>query len=145
MKNIVLITVVFFIVSCSNAPIKLSNKASDIPKEGTIIVENGMHQMIQVNYKLYYALDSIGTVKMDTSYFKKIIYDATAYAKSKCDIMPSFEPNEITLLPQKKFNPDSTLRMDTIQVIVRYRGKNSFGTSGEFKAYPKFIGMRQVK
>jgi hypothetical protein len=145
MKNVVLIIIVFFIVSCSNAPVKQINKAIDIPKKGTIFVENGMHQMIQINYLLYYALDSLGTIKMDTTYFKKIICEATAYAKSKCDIVPSFEPYEIAILPQKKFNPDSTLRMDTIQVIVKYRGKNNLGTPGEFEAYPKFIGMRQVK
>lgn len=145
MKNVVLIIVAFFILSCSSAPVKPTNKARDIPRQGTIMVENGMHQMIQINYELYYALDSMGTIKMDTTYFKKIIYDAAAYAKSKCDLVPSFEPYEITILPQKKFNPDAALRMDTIQVIVKYRGKNSFGTPGEFEAYPKFIGMRQVK
>ena len=145
MKNAVLFIVFLFILSCTNSPIRQHNRACDIPKEGTIIVENGMHQMIKIQYALYYSLDSIGTIRMDTTYFKKIINDACVYARSKCDIKLSYEPYKITLLPQKKFNPDSALRMDTILVIVKYRGKNSFGNSGEFEAYPKFIGMHQVK
>lgn len=59
--------------------------------------------------------------------------------------MPTYEPSEISILSQKSFNPDSTLRMDTIQVIVRYRAIDSFGSKGEIKAYPKFIGQREVK
>jgi hypothetical protein len=69
MKNVILFFVVLFIGSCTNAPIKPINKACDIPIEGTINVENGVQQIVQIKYALYYALDSIGTIKMDTTYF----------------------------------------------------------------------------
>ena len=139
MKKLIIIPVMCFLFSCSTGNKNSERKANDIPKEGVINIENGMGQIVPVKYFLLYDGDTTLITKMDTSYFKSIVKDASISAKYSCKFKPTYEPIEISLMPQKKFNPDTTLKNDTITTIIEFRAKNAFGVPDELKSYSIFV------
>ena len=145
MKKLIGILLIGILFSCSTAPKKHERKATDIPREGVINVENGMGQIVPVKYFLLYEGDTTLITKMDTSYFKRIVKDASISAKYSCKFKPTYEPTEINLMAQKGFNPAPTLNMDTIQTIVRFRAKNGFGVPDELTSYSKFVNKFEIK
>jgi len=130
--------------SCSTATKKNERKANDIPKIGVINVENGMGQIVSIKYELYYR-DSASTILMDTTYFKKIVNEASISAKWSCKFKPTYEPIGIVLLPQKGFNPDSTLKNDTITTTLEFRAKNAFGVPDDLRSYSIFVNKFEIK
>lgn len=145
MKTLFTALLICFLFSCSTGTKKSERKATDIPKEGVINVENGMGQFVPVKYFLLYDGDTTLITKMDTSYFKSIVKDASISAKYSCKFKPTYEPIEISLMPQKKFNPDSTLKNDTITTVVEFRAKNAFGVPDDLKSYSIFVNKFEIK
>lgn len=144
MKNLITVFLICSLFSCSIGTKKSERKATDIPKEGVINVENGMGQIVSIKYELYYR-DSVSTVMMDTTYFKKIVNDASIAAKWSCKYKPTYEPIGIVLLPQKGFNPDPTLKNDTITTTLEFRAKNAFGVPDDLRSYSIFVNKFEIK
>lgn len=144
MKNLISVLFISVLFACSTAPKKNERKATDIPSLGVVSVENGMGQIVSIKYELYYR-DSVSTVMMDTTYFKKIVNDASIAAKWSCKYKPTYEPVGIVLLPQKGFNPNPTLKNDTITTTLEFRAKNAFGVPDDLRSYSIFVNKFEIK
>ena len=136
MKNLIIISVMCFLFSCSDGA-KVKNELST---KGEVEVENGMGEKVKIPYLILYRSSSDSVKRMTLEYFNKIVNSTSLTAKYKCKYKPTYEPVRIDLMLQKGFNLDATLNNDSITTVIEFRAKNAFGVPDDLSSYAKFKG-----
>ena len=134
MKNLIIISALCIIFSCSNS------KVNELKLKGQVEVENGMGQKVKIPYQIVYvnAPDSISRITME--HLTKVVNTASSTAKSKCKFTPTYDPVRIDLYLHKGFRTDSIYK-DSITTEIKFRAKNAFGVPDEMMVLSNFKGI----